>query len=133
MNRGSEFRAWAVNSHAIRHLITFQNDETDIVSVLKRSKPHVFEIIREHAERFEGKWSPRPTPPPPPPSLPHPPTPDTTIAITRCLRGPGPQLYVKCLLLRHPPPHREEEDPPAYPFTSTTVTSPPPPPVEHSI
>ncbi|XP_039293810.1 uncharacterized protein LOC111047092 isoform X2 [Nilaparvata lugens] len=110
MNRGSEFRAWAVNSHAIRHLITFQNDETDIVSVLKRSKPHVFEIIREHAERFEGKWSPRPTPPPSP-SLPHPPTPDTTIAITRCLRGPGPQLYVKCLLLRHPPPTEKKKTP----------------------
>ncbi|XP_039293537.1 uncharacterized protein LOC120353558 [Nilaparvata lugens] len=58
MEHSREHRVGGVSSRAIRHRISFENVAPDIENVLQNSKTRVFEIIREHAARFEGnvKW-----------------------------------------------------------------------------
>ncbi|XP_039297451.1 uncharacterized protein LOC120354407 [Nilaparvata lugens] len=58
MEHSREHRVGGVSSRAIRHRISFENVAPDIENVLQNSKARVFEIIREHAARFEGnvKW-----------------------------------------------------------------------------
>ena len=55
-----ERRLRGINSSAVRHRISFEDDEEDIdiESVLERTKTRVFEIIREHAARYDAnvKW-----------------------------------------------------------------------------
>ncbi|XP_039297999.1 uncharacterized protein LOC120354669 [Nilaparvata lugens] len=53
-----ERRLRGINSSAVRHRISFEDEDIDIESVLERTKTRVFEIIREHAARYDAnvKW-----------------------------------------------------------------------------
>ncbi|XP_039299204.1 uncharacterized protein LOC120355030 [Nilaparvata lugens] len=53
-----ERRLRGINSAAARHRINLDEEDIDITSVLESSKRRVFDIIREHAARYDGnvKW-----------------------------------------------------------------------------